>query len=476
MGISRLHKVRGCEKIAHNMMKKHKELETIRSDAKEIFIGCLTAVDPYSAVKHFIHIEGNRLVLGMEGEPKTEIDLTEFDRISLVGAGKATAPMARAIEELFGKRIQKGMINLKYGFTEKLAFTEIIEAGHPVPDENGTKGTKKILDFLKSSGEKDLIFSLISGGGSALLPQPAGGITLTEMQEITRSLLACGANIDEMNAVRKHISSSKGGQMAKVAFPATIVNLMLSDVVGDKMDVIASGPFVPDSSTFKDVWEIFIKYDLKGVHAAIDEHVKAGLKGQIPETPKENDNIFDRVFNFIVGSNILALEAACVKAKKLGYKTLILSSMVEGETREVARVHSAIAKEIVKTGRPISPPACIISGGETTVTIRGKGLGGRNQEFCLAAALDLVGLPPRVVILSGGTDGNDGPTDAAGALVDPLTVTRGKDVGMEAAEFLDNNDAYHFFEKINDLLMTGPTNTNVMDVRLVLVGGNYGRC
>jgi len=476
MGISRLHKVRGCEKIAHNMMKKHKELETIRSDAKEIFIGCLTAVDPYSAIKRFIHIEGNRLVLGIEGEPKTEIDLTEFDRISLVGAGKATAPMARAIEELFGKRIQRGMINLKYGFTEKLAFTEIIEAGHPVPDENGAKGTRKILDFLKSAGEKDLIFSLISGGGSALLPQPAGGITLSEMQEITRSLLACGANIDEMNAVRKHISSSKGGQMARVAFPATIVNLMLSDVVGDKMDIIASGPFVPDSSTFKDVWEIFIKYDLKGVHAAIDEHVKAGLKGQIPETPKENDKIFDRVFNFIVGSNILALEAASVKAKKLGYKTLILSSMVEGETREVARVHSAIAKEIVKTGRPIPQPACIISGGETTVTIRGKGLGGRNQEFCLAAALDLVGLPPRVVILSGGTDGNDGPTDAAGALVDPLTVTRGKDVGMEAAEFLDNNDAYHFFEKTSDLLMTGPTNTNVMDVRLVLVGGNYGRC
>jgi hydroxypyruvate reductase len=458
------------------MVKKHKELEAIRSDAKEIFIGCLTAVDPYSAVKRFILIEGNRLVLGMEGEPKTEIDLTEFDRISLVGAGKATAPMARAIEELFGKRIQRGMINLKYGFTEKLAFTEIIEAGHPVPDEKGAKGTRKILDFLKSAGEKDLIFSLISGGGSALLPQPAGGITLSEMQEITRSLLACGASIDEINTVRKHISSSKGGKMARVAFPATIVNLMLSDVVGDKMDVIASGPFVPDSSTFKDVWEIFIKYDLKGVHAAIDEHVKAGLKGQIPETPKENDKIFDRVFNFIVGSNISALEAASVNAKKLGYKTLILSSMVEGETREVARVHSAIAKEIVKTGQPISPPSCIISGGETTVTIRGKGLGGRNQEFCLAAALDLVELPPRVVILSGGTDGNDGPTDAAGALVDPLTVMRGKDIGMEAAEFLDNNDAYHFFEKTSDLLMTGPTNTNVMDVRLVLVGGNYARC
>ena len=451
------------------MDKQPKKLETMRTDAKEIFRSCLTAVDPYEAVKRFVHVEGDRLVIGMERQPKTEFNLTEFDRISLVGAGKATAPMARAIEKLFGQRIQKGLINLKYGFTEELAFTEIIEAGHPVPDENGVKGTIKILDFLQNAGEKDLIFSLISGGGSALLPQPAGDITLSEKQRITRDLLACGASIDEINAVRKHISSSKGGQMARTAFPATIVNLMLSDVVGDIMDVIASGPFVPDTSTFKDVRGIFRKYDLQDIPAAIQEHVKSGLDGQIPETPKKNDRIFDCVFNFIVGSNILALEAAGKKAKELGYETLILSSMIEGETREVARVHSAMAKEIVKTGQPVPSPACIISGGETTVTIRGDGLGGRNQEFCLAACLDLVGLPPRVVMLSGGTDGNDGPTDAAGALVDPLTVTRGKHAGMDAAEFLDRNDAYHFFEKTNDLLMTGPTNTNVMDVRLVLV-------
>ena len=455
--------------MVNNINKQHKELKTIRSDAKEIFRGCLTAVDPYKAVKRFVHVEGDRLVIGMEGQSKTELDLTEFDRISLVGAGKATASMAGAIEELFGESIQKGMINLKYSFTEELTFTEIIEAGHPLPDENGLRGTRKILDLLEGAGEKDMIFSLISGGASALLPHPAGDITLSEKREITRALLACGASIDEINAVRKHISCSKGGQMARAAFPATIVNLMLSDVVGDKMDVIASGPFVPDTSTFKDIRKIFRKYDLKGIPAAIHEHVKAGLDGKIPETPKENDRIFDRVFNFIVGSNMLALEAAGEKAKELGYETLILSSMIEGETREVARVHSAVAREIVKTGRPIPPPACIISGGETTVTIWGDGLGGRNQEFCLAACLDFVGLPPRVVMLSGGTDGNDGPTDAAGAVVDPFTVARGKDAGMDVAEFLDRNDAYHFFEKTNDLLMTGPTNTNVMDVRLVLV-------
>jgi hydroxypyruvate reductase len=446
-----------------------KLIKQMRIEAKEIFVSSLKAVDPYQAVKRFVRVEDGRLTLGMEGQSSIKLDLEKYDRISLVGGGKATAPMARAIEELLGSMIGKGMINVKYGFTEELAITEIIEAGHPLPDTKGVEGTRKILDFLQKAGEKDLIFSLISGGGSALLPQPAGDITLEEKQELTRSLLECGASIDEINAVRKHISSSKGGQMARVSFPATIVNLMLSDVVGDKMDVIASGPFVPDRSTFKEVWDILEKYGLRNIPGTIHEYLKAGLEGRIPETPKTNDSIFDPVLNLIVGSNIIALEAARDKAEKMGYQTLILSSMVEGETREVARVHAAIAKEIVKTGRPIFPPACIISGGETTVTIHGKGLGGRNQEFCLSAALDLVGLPQRMVILSGGTDGNDGPTDAAGAMVDPYTVRRGKELGMKAIDFLTNNDAYNFFKKTNELLITGPTNTNVMDVRFVLV-------
>jgi hydroxypyruvate reductase len=377
--------------------------------------------------------------------------------------------MAKALEELVGEKIHRGLINVKYGFTENLAFTEITEAGHPLPDANGVEGTKKILDLLQNAGEKDLVFSLMSGGGSALLPLPAGKITLSEKQDLTRDLLACGASIDEINAVRKHISLSKGGQMARAASPATTVNLMLSDVVGDKMDVIASGPFVPDSSTFEAVWKILDKYNLKDIPTAINAHLTAGMERQTPETPKINDPLFDRVSNFIVGSNIIALESARKKAEEMGYAALILSSMIEGETREVALVHSAIAKEIVNTCRPVPPPACIISGGETTVTIRGKGLGGRNQEFCLAAAIDLVELPPRVVVLSGGTDGNDGPTDAAGATVDPFTVRRGRDMGIEAADFLQKNDAYHFLEKTGDLLITGPTNTNVMDVRLVLV-------
>lgn len=444
-------------------------LEAMRNHAEAIFKSSLKAVDPYEAVKRFVRLKGETLHLGREKTGSREIDLRTFDRILVVGGGKATAPMAGALEDILGSRIRQGIVNVKYGFTRVLSRIEIIEAGHPLPDENGVLGTRKILELLDGAGEKDLIFSLISGGGSALLSRPAGNISLEESQAVTRMLLECGASIDEINALRKHISLSKGGQMARAAFPATTINLMLSDVVGDKMDVIASGPFVPDTSTFGMVGEVIRKYELRDVPTNVETHLKAGAKGELPETPKEGDPAFDRVFNFIVGSNILALEAAQRAAGSLGYKTLVLSSMVEGETREVARVHTAIAKEVLKTKHPIPPPACIVTGGETTVTIRGKGLGGRNQEFCLAAAMDLAQAAPRIVVLSGGTDGNDGPTDAAGAIVDAFTLKRGGETGMNALDFLNNNDAYHFLKETGDLLLTGPTNTNVMDVRLLLV-------
>ena len=445
-------------------------LEVLRSEAKRLFQASVERVNPYEAVRRFVRLDGKTLILGEEVESRIELDLDKYAQIFLVGGGKATAPMARAMEDLLGGRLNKGMINVKYGFTEELSLTEIIEADHPLPDRNGVDGTKKILDLLHAAGESDLVFSLISGGGSALLPQPAGQITLEEKQSVTKRLLACGATIDEMNAIRKHISSSKGGQMARAVYPATTINLMLSDVVGDKLDVIASGPFVPDMSTFEEAWGVFEKYRIiDDMPDSVRRHLKEGLGHAIPETPKEGESVFESVHNFVIGSNILALEAAGEEAEKIGYNTLILSSMVEGETREVARVHTAIAKEILHTGRPVNPPACIITGGETTVTIRGEGLGGRNQEFCLAAAMDLTELAPRVVVLSGGTDGNDGPTPAAGAIVDPLTVKRGEQTGMSAAEYLGNNDSYHFFEKTNELLMTGPTKTNVMDVRIILV-------
>lgn len=443
-------------------------IRQMRGEAEEIFKASVRRVDPHEAVKDFVRLKNGKVSLGPKGRSEIELDLDAHERIFVVGGGKATAPMAKALEELLGGRIEQGVINVKYGFGEALSRIQIREAGHPLPDDKGAAGAKEMRRLLQEAGEKDLVFSLISGGGSALLPLPAGEITLAEKQAVTKSLLECGASIDEMNTIRKHISASKGGQMARAAFPSTTVNLMLSDVVGDRMDVIASGPFVPDSSTFRDAWEIMGKYDLS-VPEAVRAYVRRGVEGKAPETPKQGDPIFRKVHNFIIGSNILALEAARAAAEAMGYGCLILSSMVEGETREVAKVHTAVAKEILQTGRPIGPPACVISGGETTVTIRGKGLGGRNQEFCLAAALELVGTAERVVILSGGTDGNDGPTPAAGALVDSRTVSRGSAVGLHAVEFLNNNDSYHFFERTGDLLMTGPTKTNVMDVRLVLV-------
>lgn len=444
-------------------------LKGMRKEAEEMFRAAIDRVNPYDAVRRFLRLKGTLLKLEHGKQQEVDLDLEGFRRIFLVGGGKATAPMARAVEDSLGARVNGGFINVKYGFTDKLSYTEIVEADHPIPDQSGVEGTKKIIDLLEQTGENDLIFSLISGGGSALLPLPADRISLEEKQTLTKNLLECGASIDEINTIRKHLSASKGGQMARSAFPSTTVNLMLSDVVGDKMDVIASGPFVPDPSTFEDAAEIIDKYNLKDLPQSIKNYLMNGVEKRVPETPKEGNPIFDRVHNYIIGSNVLALEAAKETAQRMGYQTLVLSSTIEGETKDVAGVHAAIASEILSTGSPISTPACIISGGETTVTIKGKGLGGRNQEFCLAAAIAMRDLPPRVVLLSGGTDGNDGPTPAAGAIIDPLTVRKGEDLGLNAATYLTDNDAYHYFKKTDELLVTGPTKTNVMDVRIILV-------
>lgn len=443
-------------------------LTRMRKEAETIFRSSIDAVQPRQAVRRFVQLEDEKIVLGYRHERRL-LDLEDFDRIFVVGAGKATAPMAKALEDLLGPRLYRGVINVKYGFTEPLSRIKTVEAGHPLPDAEGVRGTAEILRLLEEAGERDLIFSLISGGGSSLLPHPAQGVTLEEKQALTQALLDSGATIREINTVRKHISAAKGGWMAKAASPATVVNLMLSDVVGDPMDAIASGPFVPDPSSYAEARDVLRKYKLEHLSKTILDHILDGVSGRIPETPKPADPCFKRVYSLIVGSNILALKAAQKKARELGYQAFILSSMLEGEAREIARIHTAIAREILKSANPLSAPACVISGGETTVTIRGNGLGGRNQEFSLAAAGNLSDLPPRVVILSAGTDGNDGPTGAAGAVVDPFTLRRGEKAGMRAVDFLDVNDAYHFLEETRDLLITGPTNTNVMDVQLILV-------
>jgi len=442
-----------------------KDISEMRNDATEIFHKGLLAVEPGAAIQKYCRLENNALVVG-----NRRYTLSQYKNLFVVGAGKASAPMAKAVEDILGKRVTNGLINVKYDHITQLRQVKLNEAGHPLPDKNGQHGAGIILNIVNHAGINDLVLCLISGGGSALLPLPASGLTLKDKQDTMKVLLSCGASIHEINAIRKHTSSVKGGRLAKAAHPATLVSLILSDVVGDDLDVIASGPTVPDPTSFSDCMKIFHQYNImESLPETVLNYIKAGVAGSVPETPKTGDPAFERTQNLIIGSNIEAIVTAKQKAESIGYNTLVLSSMIEGETRHVAHVHGAIAREIIKTGNPLPPPACIISGGETTVSITGKGLGGRNQEFALASAMDIAGIK-NVVVLCAGTDGTDGPTDAAGAIADTDTLMRAEAMGLDPLHFLSNNDAYHFFEKLGDLFITGPTNTNVMDMRIVLVG------
>jgi glycerate 2-kinase len=433
-------------------------------NAEAIFQAGLQAVAPGPAIKSFCKVTGETLTV--DGQ---SYDLRQFQKIFVLGAGKAGASMAKAIEEILGERISEGVISVKYGHLEELQKIRIQEAGHPVPDQNGFKGAQSVYNLATLADETTLIICLLSGGGSALIPLPVDGVTLEDKQETTRVMLACGATIHEINAIRKHLSAIKGGGLARAAYPATLITLILSDVVGDDLDSIASGPCVPDSKTFQDCKAIFTKYSLEGtIPQSVLNHIESGIAGAVPETPKAGQDFFTKTQNVIVGSNFNALLKAKEKAEELGYNTLLLSSMIEGETRDIAFNHMAIVRETLLTDYPLPKPACLLSGGETTVRIRGTGKGGRNQEFVLAAALKMSGMK-NVIVLSAGTDGSDGPTDAAGAVADETTLQRAQAVGLDSQGYLDNNDSYHFFDKLGDLYKTGPTNTNVMDLRIILV-------
>ncbi|HYO82095.1 MAG TPA: glycerate kinase [Bryobacteraceae bacterium] len=436
-------------------------MRALRRDALSIFTAALKAADPGEAIARHLRISGDLLIAG-----RKSYRLDGIRHVYVTGAGKAGATMAAAVEKLLGKRIKAGLVNTKYGHTARLRRIELNECGHPVPDNAGVHGAQRIAELARQATADDLVICLVSGGASALLPYPAGSITLADKQETTRLLLESGANIHEINTVRKHMSDIKGGRLAALAWPAPVLSLILSDVIGNDLDVIGSGITAPDGSTFADALAILERF---GLTERVPRTVVAHLEAAENETPKAGHPAFRRVQNLIVGSNDLALQAAVTHAKSLGYRTLVLSSFIEGETRDVARVHAAIAKEIRHSGRPLKAPACIVSGGETTVTIRGTGKGGRNQEFALAAALDVSGLPA-TAILSAGTDGTDGPTDAAGALADSTTLTRAAELALDARASLADNNSYAFFDAVGDLIRTGPTGTNVMDVRLVLVG------
>jgi len=435
-----------------------------RKRALEVLMTALRAVDPINAIERQVSLVGDVLHIG-----ERTYDLTRHRRIFVVGGGKAGGSMAKAVEGILGDRIADGMVNVKYGYTMPTERIELNEAGHPIPDERGVAGTRRMVELLQEAGEGDLVLCLISGGGSALMTLPSEGIALEDVRELTDALLRCGATINQINAVRKHISQVKGGNLARLAYPAEVVSLILSDVVGSPLDVIASGPTVPDPTTFADAYGVIEGYKLLGdVPASIVEHLRRGLDGLIPETPKEGDPIFAKTYNLVIGSNEIAAMAAVRKAKELGFHTLLLSAFVEGEAREVAKVFAGIAKEIVHSGHPLPRPACVVAGGETTVTVQGKGLGGRNQELALAAALEIAGMED-VIIVASATDGSDGPTDACGAIADGSTISRAREKGLDATQYLADNDSYHFFQELGDLIITGPTNTNVNDLTFIFV-------
>jgi hydroxypyruvate reductase len=428
----------------------------LRQDAKAILTAALAAADPTAAIEKLL---------------RARQDLDRYERIFVVGAGKAGGTMASAVERTLATRdhsdkgiqIAASCVVVKDGDPTRTRRIELRLAGHPVPDERGVQASKRIAEICEEAGERDLVICLISGGASSLMAWPAPPVTLQETRATTQLLLDCGAAIQEINAVRKHMSGLKGGQLARLAAPAHVLSLILSDVVGDTLDVIGSGPTAPDATTCAMALAVLEKY---GILDQVPRRVRDRLRTAEHETPKPGDPVFDHVENIIVGSNQKSLEAAARAAKDAGYHTMILSSTIEGETREIARMHAAIARQIRVHGQPLRPPVCIVSGGETTVTIRGDGMGGRNQEFALAAAIDIDGLED-TLILSAGTDGTDGPTKAAGAMADGSSIARSL---RNAAEALSNNDAYPFFEELGDLVITGATGTNVMDLHLILAG------
>jgi glycerate 2-kinase len=424
----------------------------LRHDALEIFRAALAAGDAGDAVRR--HLSSYRDWLA------------RFDRVFLVSVGKAAVEMAAAVEEFLGSRLTGGVVVTKYGHATRALRSRILESGHPIPDEAGVAAAGAVRGLVSGLNARDLVVVAISGGASALLPAPAEPITLEAKQEATDLLLRAGATISELNAVRKHLSMLKGGRLAALAQPATVLGLLLSDVIGDRLDVIGSGPTAPDSTTYREAIAVLGKFDLlERVPPVVREHLEAGARGEIAETPKPGDPMFENVHNVVVGSNRLALEAAAERARALGYGVTILSSCVEGEAREVARTHVETLGQAAQCGERV----CILSGGETTVTVRAGGKGGRNQEFALAAAIAIEGRE-NVLVLSAGTDGTDGPTDAAGAMATGDTVWRARRLGLNARVYLAGNNAYEFFDALGDLIRTGPTGTNVMDIHVMLAG------
>ncbi len=424
-----------------------------RDDVITIFKSALQAVNPELRVKQYLK--------------EYLKHYTNINNIYLLAFGKAACPMARAAASVLSDRVNRGIVITKYGHSDGFEFPENIElyeASHPLPDESGVKATGRAIDIVKNASENSLTIVLISGGGSALFCKPIEGITLKDKMITTDILLKAGADIFELNTVRKHLSAVKGGRLAETIYPANVLSLIISDVIGNRLDVIASGPTTPDSTTYQDAMDVIKKYDIQQeIHERVFRLLEQGIRGEIPETLKPGSSVFTKVENHIISSNRHCLEQAKNKALELGYEAEIITDSLQGEARNAARwLFSELNKRLT------NKPLCLITGGETTVTVKGTGLGGRNTEFALSFAMEAEGIS-NVTFLSAGTDGTDGPTDAAGAVVDGETIKRAKSLGLDPADYLNRNDSYNFFKKTGELLITGPTGTNVMDIQIVLI-------
>lgn len=431
--------------------------------AEQIFLAGVESVSPGKMIPAEVYIKGESLFIAQQ-----TFSLKAFNNIYVIGAGKASAFMAKEVETILGDRITEGHIVTKYGHGCELKHIKVSEAGHPVPDDNGYFATEKILETANKANEKDLVVSLISGGGSALLVDFPEGATIADIITLNNLLLKSGAAIEEMNAVRKHLSKIKGGQLAEAVYPAVLANLVLSDVIGDPLDAIASGPTVPDTTTFEDAIHVLEKYDLlMEIPSSLLHYLEQGADGAHPETPKPGDTIFNNAHNIIVGNNKIALEAACEKAIESGLYTHIITSELKGDV-------SSVAKRLLETAsrfqddETMKKPCCLLFGGEPTIKVTGRGKGGRNQHLALCTAL-LLQNKKGIAILSAGTDGNDGPTEVAGAVVDVNTIDDGLAKGLHAEQFIENFDSYNFFKESGGHIITGPTMTNVMDIVVMII-------
>jgi len=433
-----------------------------RKIALDVIEHALTAIDSYQVVKTFVTLQGSILRVG-----SLTYDLSKIRDIYIVGGGKGSSSIAEGLEHILGDRVKKGLVIEKRGQSRKLRGVNVIEAGHPVPDEEGVKGSEKIIEIAKNAKREDLFFACITGGCSALMTLPAEGIILEDVKKVTELLLMCGAEIQEINAVRKHISQVMGGRLALHIHPAEVIGLIVVDEVAG----LPWGPTVADTTTFRDAISVLEKYALwERVPDSVRKHLeKADPKEETPKL-KDLDRGGVKVHNFVLANSENVCEAARKRAEELGYNSMILSAVMEGESREVGIALAGIARESEKNGRPLKPPCVLIVGGETTVTITGEpGEGGRNQEFALAASLKIDG-SRRIVIASVGTDGTDGPTDIAGGIVDGFTVQRARERNIDLFQNLTRHNSSYVFRQLDDAIFTGPTGTNVMDLRLLVVG------